>query len=194
MRKISHFQSNEPPLESLLRNLRYNKAISYIRNRAKLADIGCGYYGELLKRVHKIISLGDGYDLSVSNVPKFNKIKLIRSDLNKNKFGKPGFYTCVTSLAVIEHVNNPNKFIRRISTILKKNGILIITTPHIRSQPILEFLSRRLGLISKDEIDDHKNYYTKESLLNLITKNNFKILKLTTFELGLNLFCVASKK
>src|SRR5258706_2302960 len=192
MRKSSHGQVREPALEYILSLIRIQVANKYIKEGTKVADLGCGYNGIFLRRIAKRIKLGDGYDVSVKNKNLTKNIILNNTDLNKNNFGKSKYYDHVTALAVLEHVENPNRFLKLAKKILKPGGTLIITTPHKRSKKILELFSR-IGILSKEEIGDHKNYFDEHRMKTDLKNLDFKIIKLGTFEFGLNICCVAKK-
>lgn len=191
-RKKSHFQDKEPVFEYLLGWLRFKKAEPYIRKNSIVADLGCGYNGNFLTQIAPLIKLGVGYDVSVAkrNLPK--NIVLKKSDLNKIIGKKRNYYDSITALAVLEHVGNPEKFIKNTVLMLKKGGKLIITTPHRHLKPILELFSV-FGIISKNEIEDHKTYFTNNTLRKLLKSQGMKIVRLETFELSFNIFAVARK-
>jgi 2-polyprenyl-3-methyl-5-hydroxy-6-metoxy-1,4-benzoquinol methylase len=193
MRVTSHTQLNEPFLEHILSEMRYKEAIPYIERGSILADLGCGYQGNFLKRISGMIKLGVGYDVSVKskNIPK--NITLKASNLNKQIDNKKNYYDIITTLAVLEHLENPESFLLKVKAMLKIGGKVVITTPHRKSKPILEFFSLKVGVISKDEVKDHKNYFDEKTLGRLLTKTGFKIVKLHTFEFGWNLFCIGQK-
>lgn len=193
MRKLSHFEGKEPYLETILREIRFYMASKYIPLNSTVADFGCGYHGELLNKISKNIKNGTGYDISVTETALHSNIKLYKADINKRISSDSLKFDCITTLAVLEHVLNPNNYIKKLVTKLKPKGLLIITTPHVRSKKILEVLSLWLGLISKDEILDHKNYFTESTLKKVILSNKLKVVDLKTFELGLNILCVAKK-
>lgn len=100
-------------------------------------------------------------------------------------FGKK--YDTVTLLAVIEHieVNEVYKIFSEFKTLLKNKGIIFITTPTIFCMPVLEILSR-VGLTSRENILEHKHYWSKRDLYKLAEKTGFKVKKYRKFQLGLN--------
>lgn len=193
MRATSHTQNEEPFLEHFLSELRFQQAIKYIDKNSVIADIGCGFSGNLLKRIKGKIKTGIGYDISVAKKGLPENILLKKADLNKTIDNRKNYFDVITALAVLEHVENPEGFLKQIKAILKGKGRIIITTPHKRGKTILEFLSLKLGLISRSEIKDHKNYFNERMLKVLLKKVGFKIIKLGSFEFGWNLFCVAQK-
>ena len=192
-RKYSHSEKKEPFLEHFLSWMRFRKVHKYINNNALVADLGCGYRGYLLQKISRRIKKGVGYDISVAKTGLPDNIILRKTNLNKNIKNGKNYYDVVTALAVLEHVENPKSFVKMARSLLKKGGKFIITTPHKKSKLILEFLSNKLGLISEDEIKDHKNYFDKERLKDLLQKGGFKNVKIRTFEMGLNLLAVSQK-
>ena len=167
--------------------------MKYIKKGSVVADLGCGYKGNFLKAVSNKIKNGVGYDASVTKHGLPKNIALIKIDLNKKFNSRGGIFDAITVLAVLEHVENPENFLKQIKMLLKKGGNVIITTPHKRSKKLLEFLSFDLGLISKAEIKDHKNYFDEKSLKKLLAQTGFKISNIGSFQFGLNLFCLAKK-
>lgn len=193
MRNVSHGQIKEPILEYLLREWRFTIAAKHINSGSNVADLGCGYEGKFLQKISKKIKYGIGFDISLKHTSLPNNIIFKKTDIN-HKFDNNGkLFDYVTALAVLEHIEKPQKFIKNIKSILKNGGRLIITTPHRRGKFLLELLSKGLGLISKYEIVDHKNYYDEYSIKKLFKLTKLKIEKIETFEFGHNLFCIARK-
>jgi 2-polyprenyl-3-methyl-5-hydroxy-6-metoxy-1,4-benzoquinol methylase len=193
MRPFSHTQKKEPPLEYLLSEIRFRKAMKYIDRNSVVADLGCGYNGNLLKRISAKIKTGIGYDVSVTKKELPKNITLKRADLNKNIDNRKNYFDAIFALAALEHVESPEDFLKKTRRMLRKSGKIIITTPHKYGKMILELLSF-LNLISREEIEDHKNYFHGKSLKKLLDKTGFKTIKLYSFGiLWLNLLCVAQK-
>jgi 2-polyprenyl-3-methyl-5-hydroxy-6-metoxy-1,4-benzoquinol methylase len=193
MRRTSHGQTKEPILEYILREIRFTKAAKHIKDNSTVADLGCGYEGKFLQSISKRIRDGVGFDISIKHPRLPNNIVFKKANLNIKFDNNRKLFDNVTALAVIEHIENPEKFIKNIRAILKKNGKLIITTPHKRGKWLLELLSNFLGLISKYEIHDHKRYYDEKSIKKLFKVSNLKLEKVETFLFGLNLFATARK-
>lgn len=193
-RNVSHFQKKEPLLENILRTLRFRQIEKYVPANSHVLDLGCGYQGKLLQLLSNKIKQGVGYDMSVSKKPIANNIKLNSGQVDtKLPFSKNNFDLVIAS-AVIEHVKYPNLLISEVYRLLKPKGQLMLTTPSVKAKPLLEWLAK-LKLLSREEIADHRQYYTKEKLINLLTKNGFseKKIEVSTFELGFNIFVKATK-
>ncbi|WP_300937015.1 class I SAM-dependent methyltransferase [Helicobacter japonicus] len=103
-------------------------------------------------------------------------------------------FEVVTLLAVLEHLNYPLDMLREIARVLKPNGILLLTVPSHLAKPVLEFLAYKLKIVSEDEIRDHKTYYNKKDLTNLIQQTpNLCLHKHNYFQLGMNNFAIIRK-
>lgn len=191
-RKKSHFQEKEPFLEKFLQILRFSRVFPYLKNNSKVLDIGCGYNGAMLSVISSKIYEGMGIDVSVSKKKIANNIKL--SSQRSAKLQK-NYFDLATCLAVVEHLEKPIVLLKIAYKSLKKNGKLIITTPSPIAKPILEFLAFRLGVVSKQEIKDHKKYYSKDELVSLLVSCGFKQknIEVKSFSFGMNTFAIVKK-
>jgi 2-polyprenyl-3-methyl-5-hydroxy-6-metoxy-1,4-benzoquinol methylase len=182
-------------LDKTIELLRLSKINKYIKPNLVILDLGCGYNGSLLNSISNKIKNGVGVDLSVSD-KKINKnIKLIEGKADNRIELKSNSFDLVTALALIEHVENPGKMVKEAYRLLKKGGLFLITTPSVSSKPILEFLAFKLGVISYEEIKDHKRYYDIKSLKLLLIDSGFKANKINinSFEFGMNILAIAKK-
>ena len=186
---------DEPILEPMLRKLRLRKILSEITKieNCCLLDIGCGHNYELLRTVEPHIFKGVGIDFKVPEISK-GKITTKKMILDKRIQFDDFQFNIITMLAVLEHLSNPQEIVCEIERMLKPNGKLIITVPSRYSKGILEFLAFKLGWISKTEIADHKKYYSKRDIQELILNTkSLKIIKHKYFQFGLNNFCIIEK-
>ena len=101
----------------------------------------------------------------------------------------------VVSLALVEHLNNAQRHFNEIYRILKYEGCLLLTTPTPLAKSVLEFLSYKLHLVDKIEIDDHKYYFSIGDLEAMLLRAGFKKDKMTLskFMFGLNSYVVCIK-
>ena len=79
-------------------------------------------------------------------------------------------YDVITSFEVIEHINNPQEEIESIYSLIRKGGLVYVTTPNFNSINRL-FLRSKYNVIGYPE---HLTYYTSKTLSKLFLKNNFK--------------------
>lgn len=192
-RSQAHFEKNEPCLEKFLLLWRFRKIFPHIPAGSRVLDIGCGFKGKLLKYIEPKIESAVGIDLSVDECLESENIKFLRHDLN----GKMPFpdeeFDLVTTLANLEHLENPLDNLREILRVLKPKGILLLTSPTFRAKPVLEFLAFRLNLISQAEIQDHRNYFNKKILLDWCQAIGFSHIEHSYFQCGMNNFLKAKK-
>ena len=78
-------------------------------------------------------------------------------------------------LAVIEHLeyDQATEIIKNCYSLLKKSGILIITTPAHWSDPLLKIMAK-LNIVSSEEINEQKHAYSMKELSKLLIYSNFK--------------------
>jgi ubiquinone/menaquinone biosynthesis C-methylase UbiE len=191
-RNKAHFEDQEPFLEKLLSFFRFKKIIKHIPANSKVLDIGCGYQGKLLLKLQKKISCGIGFDISIDSSVSNEKIQLLSHDLNQPLPANDKEFDVVVSLANLEHLENPKRCLQEIFRVLKPGGKLLLTAPSTYAKPVLEFLAL-LGLVSKQEIRDHKNYFTKKILMDSCREISFRDIKHQYFQLGMNNFLIAVK-
>ena len=69
-----------------------------------------------------------------------------------------------------------------------------MTTPSSKAKSILRIMSL-LNLVSREEIDEHKQFYTKKMLIKQLVSSefNYKKINVDTFEFGLNFIVKATK-
>jgi 2-polyprenyl-3-methyl-5-hydroxy-6-metoxy-1,4-benzoquinol methylase len=195
MRKSSWGEHKKSLLDIIIEKIRWAKVIPEIKNNPNVLDLGCGYEAPLLISKIKKIKTGTGIDISVSNNIIIPNVHLINGSLNERIDLPSNKFDLITALAIIEHLDKPKVMIEESFRLLKNGGSLIITTPSLFGKYILELLAFKLKLISQQEISDHKRYYTKNNLTELLIKYGFKKdkIKLKYFFFGLNMFAKATK-
>lgn len=177
--------------DKFIRYLRFRKILPYIGKNKIICDLGCGD-GTTLGTISKRVKEGCGLDKKAALSDKKN-LYFIAADISKPLPLADEKFDLVLSLAVLEHLESPDLILSETRRILKTGGKLILTTPSPRARPLLEFFAFKLKLISKDEIGDHKHYYSKKELKDRLVKFGFKIIKIKYFEFGFNLLAVAEK-
>jgi ubiquinone/menaquinone biosynthesis C-methylase UbiE len=182
----------EPILEPLLRKMRINRVLPYIQKHrdCRLLDIGCGWEARFLRSVEPYLALGVGIDFKAPLLIE-GKIRTERLMLTDTLPYADASFDIVTMLAVLEHLDQPGTLLREVRRVLRPEGCMILTVPSKAAKPVLDFLSFRLGLISCDEISDHKEYYDRSSLGDLFASTGFTMKVHGYFQLGMNNFCVA---
>lgn len=195
MRKKAWGQYKKSLLDLLIERYRFLRVEKYIKTNSKLLDLGCGYDAKLLSHFSSKIKYGVGIDIVVAKKLKGKNFVLLKGRADKHIELKSNSFDTITALALIEHIEYPRKMLEETYRLLKRGGSVILTTPSIKSKPLLEFMAFKLGIISKHEIKDHKQYYSKDSLFEVFVRSGFKKrnIKINTFGMGLILFARAIK-
>lgn len=139
-------------------------------SEGKVLEVGCGT-GHVQSRLKNVV----GMDITLSMLKK-NRNNVVCADAHSIPF-KDGTFDVVYSIDVIEHVQNPGKMIGECKRVLKKNGILILTTPNGGMEIALD-IAEELKL--KLPEGPHKFLKFKE-LADLIKMNGFKIISAERF-------------
>lgn len=187
----------EPILEPILRELRFsvawNSLEKILNNKKSILDFGCGpeakFYSYLCNKQFqfKVYFGFDPLSKHKNNQPK--NMKLIRNQqhINKRK------YDLVSMFAVLEHLDYPNFNYEFLINSIKPGGYLLITTPTKLAKNVLEFLSYKLGIVSRREIEEHKHYFDINEIELLFKKYQLELIESKVFELGMNNFVLFKK-
>ena len=102
-----------------------------------------------------------------------NKIQKIEGDANELPFGNESV-DAIVATAVIEHLPDPVGFVSECNRVVRKGGILIVTTP----DPKLEHLASKLGLLKES---GHHHTFTLDTICELIEKTKLEVLESRKF-------------
>jgi 2-polyprenyl-3-methyl-5-hydroxy-6-metoxy-1,4-benzoquinol methylase len=133
---------------------------------------GNGEFAEELAAVAKIeqIVLLEPQDLDV----KGHNIKIIKGGFEELKSTNQ-LFDIVFSWEVIEHILEPDHFLRLIRGVLKSGRPLILSTPNERSVE-----TRELGTDSSNILFDHVRLYNPNSITKLLNRNGFRVIEIST--------------
>lgn len=196
LRQKSFGQDRETALDKVIKALRFNRIKKNIPAGSFVVDLGCGFRGDFLTALSGHIQKGLGLDLSVTKEKcSAGNIELKIGVVDKRLSIESESADVVTSLALIEHIDDPKTFLAESYRILKPGGVLLLTTPSVKAKPLLEFLAFRLKIISEVEIADHKRYYDLETLKKVLSQAGFepRHININAFQMGFNLFVRAEK-
>jgi len=180
-------------LSKIMQIWRYKTAKRWIRGLTVL-DVGCGYGppGNILSRSVRYIGI-DENKYAIAKALENRKPNMEFYVLQAGKDALPvKQVTTVILVAVVEHLNEPIRVLKEITTYLSEGGRVIITTPTEKARTILS-VGCRFQLFDKDAIKDHKRYYSKKDIFTLIQAIGLEVEHYHRFQLGLNQILVAKK-
>ncbi|MDB5105167.1 MAG: hypothetical protein JWP91_2856 [Fibrobacteres bacterium] len=180
------------------------RAIDPALHGGEILDVGCGSYPLFLMRAPFGRKVGvDQIDPSErvghpggEGIPAGLELSRLSLDGAVRLPFPDASFSCVSSLAVIEHLEPTvlPALMAEIFRVLKPSGQLVLTTPHAAADGILRVLAR-LGLVSKEEIEEHKSLFLHRHIRDLLSGAGFPSGKTRVrgFLLGFNILAVARK-
>ena len=163
---------------------RYNEILDKMepfRKTGRLLDVGCGigfFLDEAKKRGWEVY--GTEYSERLIGLLREKGITIHEGQLNSENY-EDGFFDLVTSFEVIEHINNPINELNHISKMLRKGGLVYLTTPNFNS-----LLRRKLKIqYNVIKYPEHLSYYTPKTIIRLFNSNGFKKWKVETTGISL---------
>ncbi len=161
---------NLKSMEKFLQKCRFNMAKSYLIG--DVLDFG-GNKGELKKFIKGKYLLVN-YDHSIMDNTHFDTI---------------------VCLAVIEHLDPSEvlKVFQKFKEILNNNGRVFLITPTKIAKPVLKFMAL-IGLLDKENIAEHKHYWSKKEIYDLARDAGFNIKKYKKFQIVFNQLVVFEHK
>lgn len=165
---------------------RYKKIVTKInkifdgktsRNRIRILEIGAGF-GLLSKMLsdeeYNVTALDP---LLFPTYTKTTKVKFIKTSLREYAKTKTQKYNCIILFDVLEHVDNLESTLYEMRRLLMHDGIIVIQTPNYASL---------MRCMSKDwswwMVEDHRYFFTKNSLLKLLNHAKFSLLYYSSYE------------
>lgn len=190
-------------LEAFLAKKRAAMANSLIEKKlrsGRLLDIGSGSHPFFLLNTQFFEKVGVDQLVDKKDRKKYikEKIQLFPFDINSHKklHFKDEYFDCVIMLAVAEHLKQQELglLLKEVHRVLRKGGSFIYTTPAVWSDIFLRFLSI-VGLVSREEIEEHKEYYLSGKMSKILETAGFSKEKMQFgyFELIFNTWGIARK-
>lgn len=145
----------------------------------RVIDIGCGD-GEFLS-IFKGLGcdvFGAEYDPRTEDICRNKGITMLRGGVmpSLGGNGNPEQFDLAIFTEVIEHINNPMDVIENISHLLKKDGMLYVTTPNFASLE-RRMLGAQWGMIAYPE---HISFYSPRTLDSILKRCGFEKVSLRT--------------
>jgi len=155
-----------------IKKFSYGLEQAKVKNNSKILDIGCGF-GFFLdiekKKGHDVY--GSELNLECIKIMKEKNIPNINIENIKNTK-----FDLITLWTVFEHIINPNFFLKKISFLLNKKGKILINVPNLNSLTA-RILHKECSMFHGHQ---HLNFYSPNTLGNLLKKNGFKVFNMET--------------
>jgi SAM-dependent methyltransferase len=158
------------------RRLAKLSSVTTFRQGQRVLEIGCayGFFGEVLVTTFPFIDY-IGFDV----VPHAchhatHELRLNVKCVDFLEYPDPPVCTHVFMWDVIEHLNDPHRYIEKISGILEKGGKIYITTGDI-SAVLPRFQKEKWRMIHPPS---HLHYFSKKTLTLLLERYDLKIVRI----------------
>ena len=153
-------------------------------NGRKALDVGCGA-GLLCEPLARLGARVTGLDAAPENIAAAQAhaagqgLAIDYCNQAIEDFGDSGF-DLVTSLEVIEHVDDPARFVAGLADALSQDGLMILSTPNrtTRSKILLVELAERTGRIPRGT-HHHDQFLTPDELTQLLQDAGLRVTDVT---------------
>lgn len=161
--------------------------LKFDKKRNAILDIG-SCMGDFLKVAKNYFNYCEGVEVA-QNMAEFTNQKL-NIKIHIGAFSEIHFtkkYSCIHMSHVIEHIPNPQDWIRKAKLVLEDDGILVMSVPNMNSlNRQLKLVMKKIGLRKGKWSDntrtpDHLFEPTIESTLRFFNENGFKVLNYYTY-------------
>jgi len=156
----------------------HSLAYSLIKNNSKVLSLGCGHcHIEKELREKKNCYIHGVDNLLNNNIKCLDLYEIV--DLDHYKFEFKNNYDFILLLDVIEHLHNPENFLKLLNNKISQNpkSKLLISTPNVANIFIRLMLLFGYFNYGKRGILDktHARLFTKDSFIKILEENNFRI-------------------
>jgi SAM-dependent methyltransferase len=184
-----------PPLLTPFLTRQRMKAITpYLEG--DVLDLACGY-----AMVIPLLQPGQGY-LGIEGSTQFIKTlsgrypthRFLQRNLDQDALDLDQKFDTILLVAIIEHLKRPDRLVAQLPRYLNPGGRVVMTTP----SPFGDKIHRagaRLGLFSKDAVEEHQTIFSHQMMVELLTPAGLAVEGYRRFLLGGNqLFICRSSK
>jgi 2-polyprenyl-3-methyl-5-hydroxy-6-metoxy-1,4-benzoquinol methylase len=140
------------------------------KGAGRLLDVGCGT-GEFLEAVRRGGWQVDGLerDEKASTWARENYGLSVRTGNVQDIPGDAGPFDVITMWHVVEHLYDPAGVVRRLLSLLEKDGFLLIAVPNIGGIDAMVYGANWIAL----DTPRHVNHFTADTLTRLLTDAGF---------------------
>lgn len=142
-------------LDRVLQRWRARRADAWVPHGARLLDVGCAD-GMLLRTLAPRLTRAVGVDPDAETAVGAG-YEIVRGHFPGAPAFAPESFDCVTLLAVLEHVADPDALARECHRVLAPGGRVVLTVPHPVVDRILE-IAIRLRVLDGMETEAHHGF------------------------------------
>jgi 2-polyprenyl-3-methyl-5-hydroxy-6-metoxy-1,4-benzoquinol methylase len=171
--EYSDYQADRLALEQNFRQ-RIRFLRPYITPKSKMAEVGCAY-GYFLNLMKDDVEWQKGFDVSKEAVAYAKDelhVNAYSSDFLDDTEIKPGSLDLVCMWDVVEHLGEPDKYLKKASEVLKTGGAVSLTTGDI-SAAVPRFRGAKWRMIHPPT---HIYYFTPASIEKLLRQYSLKVV------------------
>lgn len=119
-RQSSFGQKKLSLLDKVIYRMRLGRILRGADFRDKIvADTGCGFNYRFLRSVAGTIGKGYAVDVSLNSENRVENVELALGDLNREIALPDSTIDIVTSMAILEHLSEPEAYLREVFRVLK---------------------------------------------------------------------------
>ena len=148
-------------------------------NSGRWLDAGCAK-GFLLRIAHQHGWQPFGFDASPFAVVEARKVcpnaQIFVSDAQSPLPFPNNFFEVITACELVEHLPEPNRFFREAYRLLKRDGLLFITTPNassVFSSKLARNFCRVMNVNTPFHDETHVSYFTPASIKRVLKRCGF---------------------
>ncbi len=123
----SYYQANDQDSDRIALGWYSRLIMRYAKSKGEALDYGCGT-GYFVRRLSNYFAVS-GFDISQAAINKASALVPNAVFFNNDKSIPENSFDLVTSLHVLEHIENPSTAFAEIFRILRKSGIALIVVP-----------------------------------------------------------------
>lgn len=160
-----------------------NECIHQVANKSKplkILDVGCST-GKLMYEFYKIDASNEIVGIDIDPGAKEKAIPEVKEHIvvgNFLEFSFPdGQFDIVTLCFVIEHLLDIKPYIEKAIRVLKKGGLLFISTPDILSAKAVQMKDKWRLLNDDSYKTGHVNWFNRQAIVNLAKMYELKLVK-----------------
>lgn len=180
-----------------INNLRVKQIVKLVGSNKKVLDVGC-YDGTISLQLKKQKNQVVGVDISKNAVRLAQKkgIEAYVWNIEEDNVPKAlSKFDVIVAGELIEHIFDPDSFLKKLSSVLKPKGSIILTTPNLAGLGSrLSLLLGKLPWMIENDIlpgkSGHIRYFTYDELKKLLDRHGFKIISFKTDSIGIAHFTI----